>query len=364
MTGSARVVALGARTPVGLTASSSAAAVRAGIRRLREHPFIVDGNSDPMRSAYDPRIDPRLMGPARLAALAQSALWEAVAALLAQSTSRDFLEILVALPETRPGFSDADADVVVAELRRFTRLCGGVPEVTPAGRGHAGALAAIATAVGRVESGERQLCAVVGVDSYFSPDTIDWLDSHKQIAGTDIRSGFTPGEGAGCLVIGMRSVARGLRLPSLARVANVHTARETNVLKGPDEGLGQGLTEAIRGATATLRPPAEIVDDVYCDINGERYRADEWGFVVLRLGGLMRTTDYLTPAGSWGDVGAASGALLGVLAIRAWARGYAAGPRALLWCSSEGGLRAAALIESGEDVWSMAGVGPATPPAG
>lgn len=84
-----------------------------------------------------------------------------------------------------------------------------------------------------------------------------------------------------------------------------------------------------------------------CDINGERYRGEEWGFVCLRLSQYFDDpTAYDSPADCWGDMGAASGPLFIMLACQAIARGYAKGPRALLWTSSEGGLRGAAVIET------------------
>ena len=57
----------------------------------------------------------------------------------------------------------------------------------------------------------------------------------------------------------------------------------------------------------------------------------------------MDAIDRLTPASCWGDVGA-SGPLFGALAIASGLRGYAKGPRAMLWTSSEGGQRGAAIL--------------------
>jgi 3-oxoacyl-[acyl-carrier-protein] synthase-1 len=95
----------------------------------------------------------------------------------------------------------------------------------------------------------------------------------------------------------------------------------------------------------SLRLPAEAVDDVYGDINGERYRTDEWGFAVLRTNHALRSVQSEVPTQCWGDVGAASGALGCMLAVRAWARGYAKGTRALVWAGSDGGLRSAVVLE-------------------
>jgi 3-oxoacyl-[acyl-carrier-protein] synthase-1 len=105
------------------------------------------------------------------------------------------------------------------------------------------------------------------------------------------------------------------------------------------------VDEAVRGATRGLSLPEQRVDDVFCDINGERHRADEWGFLALRSPGVFRdSTAYSTAVGSWGDVGAAWGALGCVLAIQAWRRNYATGPRTLVCAGSQSGLRGAALL--------------------
>ena len=106
------------------------------------------------------------------------------------------------------------------------------------------------------------------------------------------------------------------------------------------------MTAVVRSATANLELPGQAVTDIICDMNGERYRGEEWGFVCLRLPLQMTNpTAYISPADCWGDMGAASGPLFAMLACRASARKYANGPRSLVWASSEGGLRGAMLLE-------------------
>src|SRR5450432_4315465 len=78
MNGLVHIVAVGARTPLGLTAEGSAAAVRAGVSRIREHPFMVDMRGQHARMACDARLDPLLAGHARMLALARAALSEVV----------------------------------------------------------------------------------------------------------------------------------------------------------------------------------------------------------------------------------------------------------------------------------------------
>jgi 3-oxoacyl-[acyl-carrier-protein] synthase I len=335
------IVAVGARTPVGYEAASSAAAVRSGLAQFQDHPFIVDRRGESVRAAMDDGLDPQSIGGVRPLTFGRSALEEALSGLRLDATSPR-LDVLVALPESRPGFTDAHAAWIARELTR-----GLSPRPAElAARGHAGALEAISQAAQRIVAGQSDLCAVVGADSYLAPDTILWLQDAGRLADQGNRDGFIPGEAGGCIVVMSDYAMRMMQLTPLARVRGAFSAREQNLISGDAEVFGRGLEAAILGAAASLQLPAEAVDSVYCDINGERYRTDEWCFAVLRASHAMRTLQYELPAGCWGDVGAASGVLGCMLAVRAWARKYAAGPRALVWGGSEGGLRSAVVLEN------------------
>ena len=195
------------------------------------------------------------------------------------------------------------------------------------------------------------MCLVGGIESYFHADTMEWLDANRQLAGSVSRSGFVPGEGAGfCLLMAEQVMAR-LGLKPLARVSAVATGKETKLIKTSDICLGEGLSETVRNAVSSLRPPEERVNDIFCDINGERYRNEEWGFVCLRLSQYFDDpTAYRSPAECWGDMGAASGPLLAMLVCQAYVRGYSQGPRAMLWASSEGGRRGAAVLAASNPI--------------
>ena len=87
------------------------------------------------------------------------------------------------------------------------------------------------------------------------------------------------------------------------------------------------------------------MDEIFCDQNGEPYRADEYGFAAARHSDRFRDlADFVAPADCWGDVGAASGVLLMILATYAGAKGYAKGPAALVLAGSDTGERGAALL--------------------
>jgi 3-oxoacyl-[acyl-carrier-protein] synthase-1 len=139
---------------------------------------------------------------------------------------------------------------------------------------------------------------------------------------------------------------RRLALPRLALVRGACTAQEERLRESETGSFGVGMTQAVRGAVAGLDLARESVDTVYTDINGERYRSEEWGFVALRAAKVWKSFGYKAPSDCWGDMGAAFGALGGVLAVQAFARGYARGPRALVMAGSDSGLRGAMLLQA------------------
>lgn len=348
MTAPVHIVAHGARTPVGLQAAPSAAAVRAGISRIREHPFFVDCVGQPVMCAFDGLLDPRLMGTDRLLALAEPALREA-SLLLGHAPALDRrVPLYLGVPERRPGFGERDVERLRHGLERMEGLPIQLSSVTLLPHGHASGLAALDMAIEQLRRGLCEACLVGGVDSYLQPDTLEWLDDHRQLARADARSSFVPGEGAGfCLLAGERA-AKHMRWKSLARVRAVAVGHEARLIKTSEVCIGEGLTAAVRGAVSGLSLPAEKINQIICDLNGERYRGEEWGFVCLRLASHFEDpSTYRAPADCWGDMGAASGPLFALLACQAAARGYAKGPRTLLWASSEAGLRGAAVLETG-----------------
>jgi 3-oxoacyl-[acyl-carrier-protein] synthase-1 len=344
------VVTNGARTPLGLRAASSAAALRAGISAMAKHPFLLDRSGKPLLAALDRQLDPGLMGPARLLALAESALREACAPLHAPGAPGIPLPVYLGLPEFRPGFAESDAEAVRVGLLRMTGLPFQLREVKVFPQGHAAGLSALATAAEQIRQGAFETCLIGGVDSWFHPDTLGWLDANRQLAGAVSRSAFVPGEGAGFCLLQTEPACRRLGWKVLARVVAVAVGKEAKLIKTSDLCFGEGLATTVRDAVSGFRREGERINAVICDVNGERYRGEEWGFVCLRLSQHFDDpTAYLSPADCWGDTGAASSPLFAMLACQAAARGYAKGPHTLVWASSEGGLRGAAVLETQSD---------------
>ncbi len=132
----------------------------------------------------------------------------------------------------------------------------------------------------------------------------------------------------------------------LGKVLGVATAQEKNLIQTDSVCLGEGLTEAVRAVLEMLPSTQTRIDYMICDMNGEPRRADEFGYTMVRTSDrFVNAIDFLTPADCWGDVGAASGPLFVILALAAGLRGYTKGPHTLVWTSSEGGERCAAVVQ-------------------
>ncbi|NTX52717.1 hypothetical protein FJV41_21620 [Myxococcus llanfairpwllgwyngyllgogerychwyrndrobwllllantysiliogogogochensis] len=349
MSAALQIVAAGARTPVGTTAETTAAAIRAGISRVRRVQVSELGSGTDSFLAQDGLLDRREWGAAeRMAALGVAALAEVLEKLAPAAAQWNVeVPVLVGFPEERPGWAPPDLQRVVAMLSAVDagrlRL-----RVEPRLTGHAAALESLHQAVTwGGHAGRCPLILVGGIDSYQDLETLDWLRENNQWLEEGSRTGFAPGESAAFIALMPESNARKLGLAPAASVRATATARETQLINTPALNLADGLTSVVRQALNPLDKPRDVVENIYCDINGERYRTEEWGFVALRLGASFRDASaYHTPVRSCGEVGAATGALNLLMCAQAWRREYSRGPRTLVWGSSDAGLRAAALLEA------------------
>jgi 3-oxoacyl-[acyl-carrier-protein] synthase I len=339
----ASITGMGAATPIGRGAWIAAAAARAGLCGFREHPYMIDTAGEPMRIARVPWLDVELQGVERFAQL----LFPAIDEALQSAPPHSRIALTLGLPPPRPGLV---ADLAT-QLKQLIgeRYAGRLAPILTYEAGHAAGLLALDAALKGLAAGSIQACIVAGVDSYISPETLEWIEACDQLHGGGPLNnawGFIPGEAAGALLVQPLVSGREGADTWLADVVSVGIGQETKLIKTDAVCIGEGLTQAFRSALSKLQP-GERIDDVYCDMNGEAYRADEYGFTCLRTKERFReATDFVAPADCWGDVGAASGLLHAQLAVAARRKGYAAGELAMVWASSEGGERAAGLIQA------------------
>jgi 3-oxoacyl-[acyl-carrier-protein] synthase-1 len=341
---SVAIIGLGVRCAVGLGGPAAAAAVRAGISAIREHPFMLDKVGEPMVVALEPTVAPELQGPERFAHLAGPALKEALAPLAQFDVDMKSVLTLVGTPDPRPGLPAGIEDALSHVIASVADSKGGL-RTAFLPNGHAAGLLAMKHASDILRAGRSRFCLAGGVDSYLTADSLEWMDEQGILKSSENRNGFPPGEAAGFCLLATAATVAELSLPVLGWLETVSSAREESPIRTATICVGRGLSEAIKLATAPLRMPDERIDDTICDLNGEPYRSEEFALTVLRTQqSFVDSTHFVTPADCWGDIGAASGPLFANLAVAAGLRGYAKGPRTLIWASSERGDRAAAVV--------------------
>lgn len=340
------IVGVGSVTAVGLNAAATAAAVRAGIAGFQEHPYMINQEGELYVLAMVPSVDVSLVGSERCIALSTSAIHEALEPLQQFSQTKCDLKVVIALPEFRPGMSTDLAEKIVNHVKAQSNEFYAINDVRVASKGHSAGLMALESASRLLATGECEFCLVGGIDSYIDPDTLDWVEENEQLHVPSNAWGFIPGEAASFCLICSSYTANKYKLPVRAQLVAISSAYEKNRIKTETVCIGEGLTQAVRGVVTAL-PENVKIDFTICDQNGDAYRADEFGFMLCRLSEYFTdSSDYMAPADCWGDVGAASGLLFVNLVIAASEKGYSKGPHTLLWASSEGGERSAALIRT------------------
>lgn len=344
--GRLQIVGLGATTPIGRNVWASAAAARAGVCGFSEHPYMIDTAGEPMRIARASWLDVDIEGVQRYAELLFPAIDEALGASVGPGADpRARLGLALALPPARPGQPPALADDLLKRI--YERFGGRFANPQCFEVGHAAGHLALDAAAKACASGAIDACLIGGVDSYLAPETLEWVEACDQLHGGGPLNnawGFIPGEAASAILVATPAFAQRQGLEAFGEVVGVGLGVETKLIKTDAVCVGEGLTQAFRAALRALAS-GELIHNVFCDLNGEPYRADEYGFTALRTNESFRsTTDFVAPADCWGDVGAAGVLLHASVAVISQRKRYGKGPLALVWASSESGERGAALI--------------------
>jgi len=329
-------------TAIGSNSLFNASAVRAGINCFKEHLYMIDKSGEPMIVSSIKDIPLDINHADRFYFLAEAALYEL---LLPFQNSGFFInkKLYLGLPIQRLGLGNSFSETFnsnSANLKSKFNLS----NIYLFPYGHAATFSATMQAIDSIKKNQADVCVIGGIDSYLIPETLEYLDETAQLHSTENRYGFTPGEGAGFCLLASEEATERLGIEPLGQIVSVGVAMEENLINTDSVCIGEGLTEAYRQALSVL-PEGIKIDQIYTDMNGERYRADEYGFTILRTQKDFKTPEsFIAPADCWGDVGAASGALLINLAVTAAQKGYAKGDWSLISTSSNTGERAAAVI--------------------
>ena len=342
----AAVLGLGMVTPLGHGAEASAAAIRAGLARFAELPWSAAVYGSPVVGAVVVGVTDGLLGADRMARLAAGAVADLAenAALSARDLAGAGFYVALPSPD-RPG---VDPSVASSIGRRIGEACsiGGVEartRVFPAG--HAATHAALVEALVDLRSRRVPRAIVGGVDTLVEPDTVAHYHAIGRLKSGDRPVGVMPGEAAAFFALELLGPAEARGATILAVLEAPATAVEPITIDGSGVCDGSGLAAAVARTLAALSDGGARTGLLAGDLNGEPYRSEEFAYMVARaLGGVETPCRLWHAADCIGDTGAASGAVAIALAARGLARGYARTADALVFASSEGGLRGSVFL--------------------
>ncbi|HTJ83034.1 MAG TPA: hypothetical protein VL400_15040 [Polyangiaceae bacterium] len=320
------IVALGAVTPVGLSAAQTALVVRATVRPVHELPFD-DALGESIGGCFVPSISHDIVGDERLVALAAPALRE----VMAQPPVEAKLPLVLAV-----GRAGAAMPRELLETDG-ARGCD-ASAVTVLRAGHAGFGYALAEAARRIEDGADEVL-VGAVDSYCDPFILRALDKEFAILSRRSPQGFVPSEAA----VFARVTKKGRLAASLATVIARVDVEPTAASGEPNVAVA--MTRLVASFGEHLREPARWL---VTDVNGEPHRSRELTLVETRSDHVIARDATSVGIGvSLGDVGAASLGVATVLVAGLSAMGVAPSMPALLLGAADSGERAAILVGSG-----------------
>jgi 3-oxoacyl-[acyl-carrier-protein] synthase I len=343
------IVGVGARTASGLTALQATMSARA--LKLDPRPsHMIDHAGEPIATARLRSIGDNVFGIDRFLALAGPALAQAafpwLTAQHARTRTTPRLPLVVALPsKTRPGVDPRLEQHLLAALEAHAHVALDPARSEIVSRCRGGGVIAFERALALLARGDCDAIAVGGIDSYFDPDALEYLDRELRLHGPDTENGFIPGEAAAFVVLASRR--RASAVYRYGQVISAASADEPRPYGSEEPCTALGITLAVKRAVEAIGPRARRVGWVLTDVANERHRVDEWSYAFARAH-LALTEDVIhdQPLLRTGDVGAASAALLVAMAAVRWQTGCAARDCALIATHSDGPERGAMVVSA------------------
>lgn len=325
-------------SPVGYTAASTCAALRAGISAFEELDYR-DRIAMPIRGARVDAIAPSRRGRERLRMLARLIIESIEPDVATALPWKEMPLILCTRERETPGarLNGMFSGLQFPDGSEFTER----PTVHIAA-GQPAAFAALMQARKMLGEGV-PACLILAVDSLIDARTLAWLDSQMRLKTSETTDGLIPGEAA-CLTV----VSRKPLTPRYLVVRGLGLAAEASTAINEEPFRADGLTTALKTALAEARTEMHEVAYRISDVAGESYAFEELVLAQMRN---MRQTRPEQPvwhaADCIGDTGATAGLIQFAWAEQAFSRGYAPGDLAALHGSSMAfGGRAAAIVSA------------------
>ena len=214
--------------------------------------------------------------------------------------------------------------------------------------GSVGTISAIQEAFKLIENGYLDYCLVGAIDSLLDAQRLIGLITTGKIKSVDNPTGLVPGEAACFILIERLTSAKKRGTTSevvLHQPSKVMSSDERN--ENDELPTGEKWYEAMMQALKNACTTTDEKGTIYCDLNGDAFRAADFGNALVRLSSTYSLGDWRReiPALSFGDTGAASGLLAACLTIRTFSRGYFWGNKTLISMLSHCGHKGAMVLE-------------------
>lgn len=330
---------------VGLNVRAACAAIRAGIAKFDELPYL-DMNGERIVGAAVPGLDWRLKRDQRLV--------ELLALALSDCLGKDFnvpfgkVPLLVGLGEPeRPAGGAVMAATIVAKVQEKLGISFHPTASLAYAKGHTAGFEGLRLARDLLsQDPDIPGCIVCGADSYINASSLLWLEQQWRLKKEDHSDGVIPGE-AGAAVYVQRQPAAYQEVK--VKVIGLGFGKEKATVSSEEPLLGKGLAAATRTALAEANLQIHELDFRLSDATGEAYGFKEQAMVIARLQSVWKEKyPHWHCADSVGDIGAAAGILQLVVAAHAFEYGYAVGDRTICFTSATTGDRAVTILQ-GQD---------------
>lgn len=341
--------ACGITTSLGLTVEQTAAAVRAEISAYAEStvynrhfaPMIMSLVPEDLFPPLDDKITeilPNLTSKqARIILLAKLALDDL-------SNKHEILAgipLLLACSESIPNLTETCHPQLIEIINQQSGISFNNQNNMLIAEGRAGGVKALYNAMAYLQEDNNDYAIVGGIDSYMDLQLLCTLDTENRILAEGVMDAFTPGEGAGFLLLSSKPVTFQdsdkqilIYPPGLSTEPGHRYSNETY--------KGEGLSQAFKQALSNF--DSSPVRTLYSSLNGENFAAKEFGVATTRSNKEI-DSDYsiLHPADCFGDTGAAYFPVSVGLIAMGLINNYISGP-VLDYASSETEFRGATCI--------------------
>lgn len=192
-----------------------------------------------------------------------------------------------------------------------------------------------------LSSGQCDYCIVGGIDSYIEENVLAPATYFNLVKTEGMPVGFQPGEAAAFILLEKQDSAteRGVKIEAVVG-GGTNSKEPCHRLSKEGVSLGIELTECIVSTIGYLTEQNMNLGLIIGNLNGDSYRANEWGHALVRLGSKFPTIGRLPqwyPALSFGETGAATGCIAICMVIKGFNRDYSPSANVLVWLTSDTG---------------------------